>query len=496
MWLWAASLFVAGAAPAQGGVVRPLSSQEALRRLITVERKDGLVVQVRWGKHEIPMVRPAATLAFGLSRDGDQLVLLANGVRDSLDLYVFGKKTGDLYSFQTQGGRRLRRDFNGGQGSWPWVEGSHLILFGYEKEGKLEFRAVSRSGQVHADRQLDLALTGWQIDSDPDRGYVRVRFAGVQEPLEFHHPLSARLELEKGLLEFGTVQLGSSTKRLLGLRNSGKRPMTLRLGLQSAQFELGATEPRERRLAPGGHSRIEVIFKPKTAGVHEARMKLAATGSIRDLLVVLRGEARAVSRVVTADTSKATTSTQEAAETGPKEERLDAPVLLEHRLHPLGGGEVLVLGRIATAGRTRPLPQLSLRNAQTPGEVSSQPDADGRFHARLQAGQFARIEIATADGQRRSPWAELGEVQPQLEIAGTDLIVRCLPNQRFLLLAVPPGSPTRILGSWRGRARSAGLVRYPLSSFGVKEGGTAPMALVLVTEADGETRTSATLRVQ
>ena len=48
------------------------------------------------------------------------------------------------------------------------------------------------------------------------------------------------------------------------------------------------------------------------------------------------------------------------------------------------------------------------------------------------------IQVAVANGSRRSPWIEFGEVQPQLEIAGEDLIVRCLPDQQFLLLAVPP----------------------------------------------------------
>jgi len=500
---------------AQAGAVQPLTEKEALeKQQITFEHqvKEGKekVVQVRWGKHQIPMVGEPTNLACGLSRDGNQMVMLANGVRDSLDIYVVGKKAGDFYRFQTDGGRQLRRDFNDGQGSWPWVEGSHLILFGYEKDGKLEFRAVSRSGQVHANRRLDLALEGWQVESDPDRGYVRVRFAGVTEPLEFHHPLSPRLELVNGLLEFGTVQLGSSTRQLLRLHNSGKRPLTLRLGLLSEQFEVGANEARERRLAPGEHSRIAVIFKPKTAGAHEARMKLAASGSIRELLVVLRGEAQAASKVAPATTSKPTTP-QPHDPTAPTREKavLDVPFVAEYRLHPLGSGEVLVLGRIGmgTKGedeKTGPC-HLSLRNALTHVEVSTQADAGGRFHARLRVKDFVRIEIAAADGKLRSGWTPLGEVQPQLEIAGKDLIVRCLPNQQFLLLAVPPQNSAgdgqqaqgsvRIFGSWRGRARSTGLVRYPLGSVRAKAGGTAPMALVLVTEVDGEKRTSARLRL-
>lgn len=475
-------------------MVRPLSGREALeKQQISFERQEDKVVQVRWGKQQIPIRPPAANLACGLSQDGQHLVLLANGVRDSLDLYVVGRKAGDLYRFQTGGGRRLRRDFNDGQGSWPWVEGSHLVLFGYEKDGKLEFRAVSQSGQVHANRQLDLALTGWQIESDPDRGYVRVRFAGVAEPLEFHHPLSPRLELVNGLLEFGTVQLGSSTKQLLRLHNSGKRPLALRLELKSPHFELGVGESRERRLAPSEHGRIAVIFKPRTAGAHEARMKLAASGSIRELLVVLRGRARTAPKTVPAAAPRPPSTGRDPGTAGRKPV-LEPPSLVDGqlRLHPLGGGEVLVLGRLHKDAPRR----LSVRNARTRAEVPAQADADGCFHARLQARDFVRVEIAAAAGKRRSRWVEVGEVQPQLEIAGKDLVVRCLPDQRFLLLAVPPENSARVFGSWRGQAGSTGLVRYPLSSFGVEEKGAAPMALVLVTEVDGEKRTSPRLRVQ
>lgn len=483
--------------PAQGGIVQPLGKDELGRQQITFERqanKDGkeVVVQVRWGKQQVPITPAAENLACGLSRDGRQLVLLANGVRESLVVYVVGKKTGDdLFRFPTDGGRQLRRDFNDGQGSWPWVEGSHLILFGYEKDGKLEFRAVSQSGQWHANRQLDLGLKGWRIESDPDRGYVRVRFAGVAEPLEFHHPLSPRLSLVNSLLEFRTVQLGSSTQELLQLSNSGKRPLTLRLGLETTHFELGRGEVRERLLAPGERSRVAVIFKPKSVGVHEARMKLTASGSIPELLVVLRGEAQAAPRVAPATTSKPTAPKKP----DPANATLEAPLVREYRLHPLGGGEVLVLGKI---DESRGASQLSLRNALTHAEVLAVADATGHFHARLEARDFVRIQIAAADGKRRSDWKEMGEVQPQLEITGEgkELLVRCLPDQRFLLLAVVPEPSAQVFGSWRGRAGSTGLARYPLGSFGIKEGGKAPMALVLVTEVDGRKRTSTRLRVQ
>jgi hypothetical protein len=492
------ALLWSGVAPAQGGVVRPLSGKAALEKeQITFERQDGQVVQVRWGKQQIPITPRATNLACGLSRDGKQLVLLANGVRESLVVYVVGKKAGDdLFRFPTDGGRQLRRDFNDGQGSWPWVEGSHLILFGYEKDGKLEFRAASQSGQVHANRQLDLGLKGWRIESDPDGGFVRVRFSGVAEPLEFHHPLSPRLELVNGLLRFGTVQLGSSTKQLVLLSNSGKRPLTLKLGLRSPHFVLGANEALERRLAPGERSRIEVIFKPKGEGVHEARMKLSASGSIRELLVVLRGEAQAAAKAKPATTSKPTAkATGNGKADSPENTRLDPPLVREYRLHPLGEGEVLVLGRVdPTDGAT----QLSLRNALTRTEVSAQADATGHFRARLRARDFVRIQIAAANGKRRSEWKEVGEVQPQLEITGhgKELLVRCLPDQRFLLLAVAPGGSERVFGSWRGKAGSTGLARYPLGSFGVRKGSSAPLALVLVTEVDGEKRTSTRLRLQ
>jgi hypothetical protein len=150
--------------------------------------------------------------------------------------------------------------------------------------------------------------------------------------------------------------------------------------------------------------------------------------------------------------------------------------------------------------------------------VSALVDPGGRFHARLRAVDFAGIEVAVADGTRRSPWIEFGEVQPQLENTGEDLIVRCLPDQQFLLLAVPAREPgkdaanpgeasaactsARIFGSWRGRAGSSGLARYSLSFLGAHRTGKAQkakrasLALVLVTEVLGEKRTSARLPIR
>ena len=79
---WTATLLGAGGVLAQAGAVQPLSGDESLRaQQISFERQEGRVVQVRWGKHEIPMVPPAANLACGLSGDGEHLVLLANGGR-------------------------------------------------------------------------------------------------------------------------------------------------------------------------------------------------------------------------------------------------------------------------------------------------------------------------------------------------------------------------------------------------------------------------------
>ena len=271
----------------------------------------------------------------------------------------------------------------------------------------------------------------------------------------------------------------------------------MRLELGSAHFELGGGEARERRLAPGERSRIAVIFKPKSEGIHEARMKLTASGSIPELLVVLRGEAQAAPKVVPATTSKPTApAAGDPKQNHPAQAELEKPFVREYRLHPLGGGEVLVLGRLAPASKG--VTQLCVRNALTHAEVLARADANGHFHARLAAKDFVRIQIAAANGERRSDWTEVGEVQPQLEITGEgkELLVRCLPDQRFLLLAVAPKRSNEVFGSWRGRAGSTGLARYPLSSFGIKKGGKAPMALVLVTEVDGEKRTSTRLRVQ
>ena len=53
----------------------------------------------------------------------------------------------------------------------------------------------------------------------------------------------------------------------------------------------------------------------------------------------------------------------------------------------------------------------------------------------------------------------------------------------------PPLSSNRVLGSWRGRAKATGLMRYPVR-FLLRGQRKGPMAVILVTRVDGEERRS------
>ena len=73
-------------------------------------------------------------------------------------------------------------------------------------------------------------------------------------------------------------------------------------------------------------------------------MKLLASGSIPELLVVLRGEAEApTKRPAVAVASKPTAAREAGKPALDKPRPLEPPSLVEHRVHPLGGGEVLLL---------------------------------------------------------------------------------------------------------------------------------------------------------
>ena len=116
--------------------------------LLPPNAPDGLVSQLSWtppGSEEpivVTLLRPAETCVAAVTADGNGLVVLAGGVRDSLDLWLVDRREPRPHVLPTSGGRRLPESFNSGLGSWPLVEGPDLVLFAFVKEGRTEFWAL------------------------------------------------------------------------------------------------------------------------------------------------------------------------------------------------------------------------------------------------------------------------------------------------------------------------------------------------------------------
>ena len=136
---------------------------------------------------------PVRDCAVGGTSGGD-LIVLAGGGREQLDVYLV-QSDGHYRRYPTEGGRRMPRSFNDGQGSWPTVEGRHLVLMVFSREATPRFRALDFQARVQASRQLPPAVEGFQVRSDADLGLVEIRFGNAAPRLSFRHPLAPRLEL-------------------------------------------------------------------------------------------------------------------------------------------------------------------------------------------------------------------------------------------------------------------------------------------------------------
>ena len=138
--------------------VAELTPAEAVAAGIEFQREEntGRVTLIRWSSGEleidIPLAEPVEQCVVGLTEEGKELVILAGGVAASLDLYIV-PDDGEFFRYSTEGGRRLPRRVNGGQGSWPMVEGRQLVFFAYELGGNLEFRVVDFDGVLLGSRQ-------------------------------------------------------------------------------------------------------------------------------------------------------------------------------------------------------------------------------------------------------------------------------------------------------------------------------------------------------
>ncbi len=495
-------------------IVQPLSESGLQAQGVRFQRQEGKqegkILLLSWQGVELPLKNPASNCVCGLSPDGQHLVVLAGGVEESLDLHVIQRGGGVKYPYLTEGGRRLPDSVNGGQGSWPWMEGGDLLLFAYEKEGSLEFRAVDLGGRVFASRSLPATVTAWEVLSNADQGGVRVTFQGAVEskvePLEFFHPLAPRLEMENSRLSFGTVRLGQWVQQILRLSNTGKRPLNLQVQLSPGAFTLPAEVPK--RLQAGQKVELTLRFAPTVAGPQEARLQIQASGVITETQAVLRGhgmspapiakpevEAEVVDPVTPGDGRPST----EVPPPAIKELAPDSPATLAKaywQLFPMGSGEVLLQGALSVS---RPGLRLLLRQDGDDKVVTCPVDPRGRLQYRIAAKAGDSLSVAYQPpnqtlGQELS-WVPVGRVPASLMQENQQILLCGLPNQAFELAQVTmqAGQVQRFLHRWRGRLDSAGRCVLPvnflaedLSRSGLEESDLARVTLVLLTEREGQ----------
>lgn len=252
------------------------------------------VTAVRWRRGDgvvdtIPLTPARERIALGRAGAG-VLVVLAGGVRDSLDVYL-ARASGEIRRFSTDGGRRLPGSFAAGVGSWPIAVGAEVFVLAYQKDERCELRALGFGEQMFASRSLPVATTGFEVQFEAATSQIVVTLpsaAGV-EPIRFLHPDAPRLHLDGGLLEFGAVLVGASGRDVVRVTNPGNAALAVGLTLEGTGFALEG--PARLDLAAGAHAELAVTFTPPRAGAYQGALHLGVGELGEPLQLVLRGVA-------------------------------------------------------------------------------------------------------------------------------------------------------------------------------------------------------------
>lgn len=252
------------------------------------------VTAVRWRRADgvvdtIPLAPARERIVLGRAGAG-VLVVLAGGVRDSLDVYL-ARANGEIRRFSTDGGRRLPASFAGGVGSWPVAVGAEVFVFAYRKDERCELRAIGFGEQLFASRSLPAATTGFEVQFDPATSRVVVVLAGAPgvEAVGFLHPDAPRLHVEGGLLEFGTVSVGARGRGVVGVTNPGNVALSAGLTLVGSGFALEGQARLD--VAAGARSELAVTFTPPRAGSYQGMLHIGLGELGEPLHLVLRGVA-------------------------------------------------------------------------------------------------------------------------------------------------------------------------------------------------------------
>ncbi len=390
-----ASLVVAlaaGPSSAQASVAQPAAPvaivEEARWREAGLEAvvRDGVagVSAVRWRRGEgaidtIPLAVPRERVALG--RAGrDVLVVLAGGVRDSLDVYL-ARSNGEIRRVASEGGRRLPSSFAGGLGSWPIAIGDTVFVFAYQKDERCELRAIGFGEQVFASRTLPATTTGFAVTHDGGTGQIDVVVQGPApaETVRFVHPDAPRLRVDGGLLTFGEVTVGAQGRSAVRVTNPGTRPVSVGLRVAGNGFSIEGVA--RTTVAAGVPAEIVVWFEPERAGAHQGTLHIGLGELAEPLQVVLRGSAVALPPPpkVESVTDSAPTATVTPPSEPPSPEIAPSPAVVERLAPPtlrLGNGVVEVGGRageslwlmsvVMDAARARPLRPLATWRVRLP----------------------------------------------------------------------------------------------------------------------------------
>jgi hypothetical protein len=326
------------------------------------------VASVSWQRpgriDTIPLTPPRERVAFARLSD-DVLVVLAGGVRDPLDVYVW-RANGELRRVAT-GGHQLPATFGGGLGSWPIAVGRDVFVFAFQKDERCELRAVGFGSQVYLSRSLPRTVDGFQVRYQPGAADVEVEVsAGAEREVHrFPHPAAPRLHVDHGLLDFDTVALGSEAGAQARVTNPGAAAMPLALTVDGAGFVLAAGPAA---VPAGGEATVQVTFAPAVAGPAQGTLTIASPQLERPLTVVLRGRGEPAAAV------------QPASPPGDAQPRPAVPTPVPT---PVEGG-----------GPTRPEP----RRPSLPAPMLAA--ADGTVRVGGVPGETLLVALVAMDGER------------------------------------------------------------------------------------------------
>jgi hypothetical protein len=477
---------------------------------------DGFVavdVAVDGEVERLPFVAPVRDLEVG-RLDGGVLIVLAGGVREDLDLYRFDPGSRAFVRYGTEGGRRLRSSFADGLGSWPLADQGGLLLFAFEREDSLHFRAVV-GGRVLASRALPVDCQGFAPRLDQQAWQVGVEFAGpgggAQARLEFAHPTAPRLRVldaPGGRVDFGAFEVGGLVRRTIRFENFGGRVLAGEATVEGG-FALTAegASTRALRIEPEQVLDVDLWARSGSAGPQLGRLVFQSPQPEARASIELRAIARAAPEAAIPGPPTSVGETEAGAAAAPARAAdpdippptVASPVLarpdqvrLEARWR--GSGRLLLVVRLAAADRG--LGVVWLRVGGEGAVAQRLPvQALGRVECEIEASALDPVELAAAGPTGPVGWDEVGRIPPALRFQGPWVVVHGPRDSVYELLQVdgPQDGPRWVLRRWQGRTDGRGLARFDAATFAGE--GAGPVRLQLAIESEGRVRRSQVLEI-